>query len=74
MSSKDKLTEELWFGKQLYQGERGGKYYLNEAGNKIYVNESRRNRKALRKEKPNRSFKPRRGAFQRYLQNQREVN
>ena len=56
MSNKDKLIEEFWFGKQLYQGERGGKYYLNESGNKIYVNESyeelvqlRRNFKALSK-------------------------
>jgi hypothetical protein len=73
MNNKDKLIEEFWYGKQLYQGERGGKYYLNESGNKIYVNESRRNRKELRKTKPNRTYKPRPGAFQRYLRHQQEL-
>jgi len=70
MINKDELTGDLWFGKQLFQGERGGKYYLNEAGNKVYVNENRLNRK--QKSKPRRTFKPRPGAFQRYLNHQQE--
>jgi hypothetical protein len=46
-------------------GPLGGEYYVNERGERIYKREIRN-----QKIKPSRSYKPKRGAFYRHLQNQ----
>ena len=46
-------------------GPLGGEYYINERGVRIYKRDKR-----VQKIKYSRSYKPRRGAFYRHLQNQ----
>jgi hypothetical protein len=49
--------------REIFIGKRDGSYYINENGEKVYLT----NKPTA---KPNRRFKPKRGAFYRSIQNQ----
>ena len=52
-------------GKEILISHRGSQFVLGKNGKKRYIVEN---------DKPRRTFKPRRGAYERYLKHQLDVN
>lgn len=64
-----KFLEDLEPGTLIYQGTRGGEYVLTEDGRRIYISRAPRP-----KWKPQRNFRPKRGAFLRFIENQANIS
>ena len=52
-------------GKEILVSKRGAQFVLGKNGKKRYLVEN---------ERPRRTFKPKRGAFKRYLKHQLDIN
>lgn len=59
-----KILETSVGDREIHVGPRGGRYILNDSGERIYVAKCRRR---------DNTFKPRRGAYKRFLDAQRET-
>ena len=64
MTDRD-VPESKW-EREWLRGEKGGLYYLDDWGRKVY----KRGPREPQPKKPDRTFKPKRGAFYRHLQSQ----
>ena len=58
-----KILESQVGDREIHVGARGGRYVLSEKGRRLYIVEEYQR---------TRTFKPRRGAYQRFLEAQRD--
>lgn len=59
------VSETKWERKWI-RGEKGGLYYLDDWGRRVY----KRPKRPTQKQRPKRSFTPKKGCFYRHLQSQ----
>jgi len=52
-------------GRQIFTGPKGGQFFLNDQGKRVYLTASQSPK--------NRSFRCRRGAFLRFIENQANI-
>lgn len=58
-----KILESQVRGREIHVGTRGGRYVLSDKGRRLYIVEEFQR---------SRTFKPRRGAYQRFLEAQKD--